>query len=405
MRPIRIRHGHCLLAGGLEAADLLLAEGQIVADAPEAGALEINARGLVVAPGLVDIHGDAFERQVMPRPGVMFPLDGAVLDTDRQLAANGITTAYHALTLSWEPGLRSVEQGTAWVDALERMAGRLTVDHRIQLRWETFAEEAIPLCERVLRGGKQPALAFNDHTSMYMRARGVPVQERPFEQSPDFQVRDITEARTRTDMAGYAKRAGLDIEDYIALIGKVWQRRPKVDGMIRHLAELARENGAAMLSHDDTQDETRNYYRGLGAAIAEFPMRVPVAEIAHARGDAIVFGAPNVVRGGSHLGSSPNAAEMVERGLCGILASDYVYPAMMAAAARLHADRRASLPDVWSRVSAGPAHALGLTDRGQVAEGKRADLVLLDWPEGQAPAVKATISGGRIAYLSGNLLN
>ena len=68
-------------------------------------------RGALVLPGVVDIHGDAFERQIMPRPRTMFPLDIALLDTDRQLAANGITTAYHGITVSWEPGLRSLAAG------------------------------------------------------------------------------------------------------------------------------------------------------------------------------------------------------------------------------------------------------------------------------------------------------
>ena len=68
----------------------------------------IDARGRLLAPGLIDIHGDAFERVIMPREGVFFPLDIAILETDRQLAANGITTAYHAVTLSWEPGLRHI---------------------------------------------------------------------------------------------------------------------------------------------------------------------------------------------------------------------------------------------------------------------------------------------------------
>ena len=89
-----------------------------------------------------------------------------------------------------------------------------------------------------------------------------------------------------------------------------------------------------MLSHDDTQHETRDFYRALGARVAEFPMRTPVAARARASGDSIIFGAPNVVRGGSHIGS-PSAADMIEDGLCDALASDYYYPAMLASVARL----------------------------------------------------------------------
>ena len=152
-----------------------------------------------------------------------------------------------------------------------------------------------------------------------------------------------------------------------------------------------------MLSHDDSQPETRDFYRGYGARIAEFPMNTAVTRAARAAGDWIVFGAPNAARGGSHLGS-PGAADMVAAGLCDILASDYYYPAMLAAVARLRADGVAPLPDLWRLVAANPAAALGLGDRGTVAPGQRADLVLIEWPEGAPPAVRMCLSAGRAAY-------
>jgi alpha-D-ribose 1-methylphosphonate 5-triphosphate diphosphatase len=152
-----------------------------------------------------------------------------------------------------------------------------------------------------------------------------------------------------------------------------------------------------MLSHDDSQAETRSYYRGLGAAVAEFPMHDRVFIAAREAGDPIVLGAPNAMRGGSHLGS-PGAAEMIARGLCDILASDYFYPAMLGAMVRLHADRVAPLPALWKLVSLNPARAMGLTDRGRIAPGWRTDLLLLDWPEGQAPAPLRTWVSGRPGY-------
>ena len=93
----------------------------------------MDCRGLILAPALVDIHGDAFERQIMPRPGVFTPIDVALLETDRQLAGSGIATAYHALTLSWEPGLRSVRHGAAMIDALERES--LSREDRLWALW------------------------------------------------------------------------------------------------------------------------------------------------------------------------------------------------------------------------------------------------------------------------------
>ncbi len=178
--------------------DLYVADG-VIAGIGEGGrgrgVRRIDGRGRLLGPAFVDIHGDAFERQVMPRPGVYFPIEAALLETDRQLAGNGIATAYHALTLSWEPGLRSVERAEAMIDALAALAPRLSVENRVQLRWETFAREAIPLIERALAGPLLPSIAFNDHTSMAMRAFDVAVQDRAFEGSPDFAVAALNEAR------------------------------------------------------------------------------------------------------------------------------------------------------------------------------------------------------------------
>lgn len=395
---IKIIGASVILPDDVVETDVLVEDGIIVAiGSSEAGDTQIDGRGQFLAPAMVDIHGDAFERQVMPRPNVFFPMDAALLDTDRQLASNGIATAYHALTLSWEPGLRSVQHGRELMQAINALSGRLTVENRIQLRWETFAFEAIELMQQALQAPLTPSIAFNDHTSMSMRAFDVPVQQRAFEQSPDFSVASLQDDRMRKRIAGNAKRSGLGEDEYIALLSQVWDRRDQVGAAIEQVAEMGRAAGAPMLSHDDTQIETRTYYREIGARIAEFPMTTHVAHEARAHGDAIIYGAPNVVRGGSHIGS-PSAAQMVEQGLCDVLASDYFYPAMLAGVARLHNERRASLPALWSLVSTGPARASGLTDRGAIAPGLRADLVLIDWPEAMTPAVSLTLSAGRIAY-------
>lgn len=395
-----IRGARVILADDIVDTDVLIVDGLIqhIGDIPAANRT-IDGRGLYLAAAMVDIHGDAFERQIMPRPNVVFPIDAAVLETDRQLAANGIATAYHALTLGWEPGLRSVENGRVFVDALTRLAPRLCVENRIQLRWETFAFEAVELIEEVLRAPLRPSLAFNDHLSMSVRDFDTPVQQRAFEQSPGFAVADLQDPRMIARITGNAKRAGLDTGDYMGLLTKVWERRDAVGETIQRVATTARTVAAPMLSHDDTQIETRDYFRALGAQISEFPMTLTVAEAARAAGDVLVFGAPNALRGGSHIGSL-GAGDMVEAGLCDVLASDYSYPAMLAAVARLDAENRAPRPYLWSLVSSGPAHASGLGDRGDIAPGKRGDLVLIHWPERETPAVVHTLVAGRTAYFS-----
>ena len=393
-----IRGARVILDGDIVDADVRIADGRIV-EIGSVGPADrvLSGRGKFLAPALVDIHGDAFERQMMPRPNVFFPTEAAVLETDRQLAANGIATAYHAVTLSWEPGLRAIDRGADLIRALEALTPRLTVENRIQLRWETFAFEALDLIHATLTGSLLPSIAFNDHTSMSMRAFDVPVQMRAFEQSPDFAVAALTDPRMRDRLGGNAARAGLSVEDYTRMLSQVWDRRGEIDAVIQQVAQAGRAAGAPMLSHDDTRPETRRYYRDLGATIAEFPMSLSAAEAARAAGDPIIFGAPNAVRGGSHIGSL-NAGDMVEAGLCDGLASDYYYPAMLAAVARLDRERRAPRPALWSLVSKGPAQASGLWDRGMIALGQRADLVLVDWPDDGPPAVTTTICGGRVAY-------
>ncbi len=357
----------------------------------------IDARGLILAPAMIDVHGDAFERQVMPRPGVYFPLDAAVIDTDRQLASNGIATAYHAITLGWEPGLRDVTRGRDLMQAIRDLASRLTVENRVQLRWETFAFEALETLEWALAGPLLPAIAFNDHTSMTMRAFDVSIQDRDFEFSPDFTIAALDDSRMRTRTASKAHRAGLSEADYIALLSRVWNRRNEVPDAVARVAAMGRAAGAPMLSHDDTRAATRGWFRDHGARVAEFPMVMEAVEAARAQGDPIIFGAPNAARGGSHIGSL-GAGDMVEAGLCDALASDYFYPAMLTAVARLDHEKRADRSHLWSLVTSGPARAMNLADRGEIVVGKRADLVLVDWPKGHAPAIQGTWVAGRAAY-------
>jgi alpha-D-ribose 1-methylphosphonate 5-triphosphate diphosphatase len=393
-----IEGARVILDDRIEIASVRIEDGRITGiDTARDGAAVVDGKGRLLAPAFVDIHGDAFERQLMPRPGVTVPVEAALLETDRQLAANGIATAYHALTLSWEPGLRSVDTGWQVVRGLETLRHRLTADNRLQLRWETFCADAEPLIAHVLAGPDRPALAFNDHTTAALLHPEIALHDRPFDHVEDYPVTDFAAEPFLRKMTERAKRSHMTTADFVTLIARVWAARATVPAQIDRIAALARAHAAPMLSHDDSQVETRAYYRGLGAHVAEFPMHERVFLAARAAGDAIVLGAPNAMRGGSHLGS-PGAADMIARGLCDILASDYFYPAMLGAVTRLHADKVASLPALWRLVSTNPAAAMGLADRGRIAPGLRADLVLIDWPEGHAPAPLRTWVAGRGGY-------
>ena len=140
MTALTITNGLALIDGALIPTNIFVSRGIIVNTGVQ-DAQVIDATGLLILPGIVDIHGDAFERQIQPRPGINFPFDLAVADTERQLLANGITTAFHGVTLSWEPGLRGIETWRALLNALD--AHDSTCDMRVHLRWEVFNLDAL----------------------------------------------------------------------------------------------------------------------------------------------------------------------------------------------------------------------------------------------------------------------
>jgi alpha-D-ribose 1-methylphosphonate 5-triphosphate diphosphatase len=373
MTPIRITGGQVLLAAdGLVATEVGLSGGRIDAiGSGGAKGIALDAAGLLVLPGIVDIHGDAFERQIQPRPGVNFPMGIALRDTERQLLANGITTAFHGVTLSWEPGLRSLDTWKALLDALE--AESWTCDMRVHLRWEAYNLDALDTALADIEAGRVHLLAFNDHTPSIMKKLKDPVEG-----------------------AKYAGRAGMTMEAFKAFTDRIAARAGEVPAARDRIGQAARAAGLPMASHDDDTLPVRAKFRAMGAHICEFPTAEDVGRDARAHGEHVVMGSPNVVRGGSHLNWA-SAAVMAEAGVCDILSSDYYYPAM-ARAAFVLADRGVfDIARAWGLISANPAEAAGLTDRGTIEAGKRADLVLIEPNERK---LVATIAGGRLSHLT-----
>jgi alpha-D-ribose 1-methylphosphonate 5-triphosphate diphosphatase len=287
------------------------------------------------------------------------------------LLANGITTAYHGVTLSWEPGLRSLGSWTAILDALE--AETWTCDMRVHLRWEAYNLDALDTALADIAVGRVHLLAFNDHTPSILKKLKDPVEG-----------------------AKYAGRAGMKMEAFQAFTDRIAARAGEVPAAAERIAAAARAAGLPMCSHDDESVAARERFRSLGAHICEFPVAEDAGRDARAHGEHVVMGSPNVVRGGSHLNWA-SAAEKAEAGVCDILSSDYYYPAM-ARAAFVMADRGVfDLPRAWALVSANPATAAGLSDRGTIESGKRADLVLVEPVERK---LVATIAGGRLAHVT-----
>ena len=176
MTQIRITGGQVLLGeDGIVATGLTLSDERIEAIGGSGGrGLSLDAAGLLVLPGIVDIHGDAFERQIQPRPGVDFPVGIALRDTERQLLSNGITTAFHGVTLSWEPGLRGLDSWQAMMVALE--AERWVCDMRVHLRWEAYNLDALDTALADIAAGRVHLLAFNDHTPSIIKKLSDPVE-------------------------------------------------------------------------------------------------------------------------------------------------------------------------------------------------------------------------------------
>jgi alpha-D-ribose 1-methylphosphonate 5-triphosphate diphosphatase len=375
---IFIEGGRALLGNEIVEASLQIADGEISAVGSEHGhgSLGLDARGLKVLPGIVDLHGDAFERQMMPRAGVDFPVDVALVDSDRQAIGNGITTVFHATTWSWEPGLRSGDNARQLLEAIETMRPQLSADTRFHLRHETYNLDAEAEISQWMADGRIDLFAFNDHM--------------------DSTVAGLAKPQKRNRMV---ERTGLSSEQFDDLVERVVCRAHDVPTSIARLSAAARRANVRMLSHDDETPAMRKSFRAQGVAIAEFPVNEETAREAADGGDFIVFGAPNVVRGGSHTGWT-KASDMIAKGLCSILASDYYYPAQLLAAFRLAADGVLPLAEAWSLVSAAPARAAGLVDRGLLGAGRRADVILVDDEKPLRPRIVAVIAAGRLVHVA-----
>mgnify|MGYP006277514867 CR=1 FL=1 len=363
--------------GALQEACVTLADGRIAEVSASEGrpaARRIDLGGRLLLPGIVDLHGDAFEHVLMPRSGVRFPMDLALAEIDRQLVANGITTAFHSLTYSWEPGLRGRETVVELMAALDRLGGELACQPRVHLRFELHNVDAVGEVADWLAAGRIDLISLNEH------------------------LHTIADRLERVDkLAQYAERTGLTIDRYKDLVRQVARRGAEVPDTLARICEAARAAGIPIASHDDDSPEVRAHFRGLGARLCEFPVNPETAEAAAAHSDPVILGSPNVVRGGSH-DARMTAEDAVRAGLCSVLTTDYYYPAPLIAAFQLAARGACGFAAAWDLVSRGPARAADLHDRGTIAAGQRADLIAVAAPSGALPRVAATWTGGRMTH-------
>jgi alpha-D-ribose 1-methylphosphonate 5-triphosphate diphosphatase len=205
------------------------------------------------------------------------------------------------------------------------------------------------------------------------------------------------QARRPADFALWARKLGRDPADLGASLDAAEARAADVPRHLCSLGEAFDELRVAYGSHDDPDGETREFYTAMGARICEFPTQMPAASVARALGAPVLMGAPNVVRGGSQAGNI-SARMLIQQGKCDGLVSDYHYPALAKAAFALVDQEVMDLPRAWGLISKGPAQIMRMTDRGEIAPGKRADLTIVNKA---TRAVEATMVAGRIAYLAG----
>lgn len=356
-------------ASGLRTGRLSFCEGVITQDTVGRA---VDLSGFLVLPGIVDVHGDGFERHLAPRRGAMKQMAEGLVAVEAELAANGITTAVLAQFVSWEGGLRSPEFADQVFSTLRDVAQTSVTDMRAQMRFETHLLDLYDDLPEKLSAWNVRYVVFNDH---------LPHDRLDAGQQP-------------RRLVSQALKAARSPEKHLALIEALHGNGPDVPAALDRLCGRLAAQGVQMGSHDDRTADERRAWAGRGVAVAEFPETLEAAE---ATEGPVVMGAPNVVRGGSHNGNL-SALDLVIMGHCDALASDYHYPSARRAALMLWKSGALDLSDAWALVSAGPAKVLGLADRGTLATGKRADIVILDR---ETLRVAATLVEGRVSHMSG----
>lgn len=347
---------------------------QVVVDTEVDMSHHFDASGLYIVPGILDIHGDGFERSISPRPGVLFDIETALTETDKQLACNGITTAYLAMTISWEPGLRSLPMAIKIVDAVKRMQSSFITDIRLQLRWEIVAIDAVPHIEQWLHCLPCPTLAINDHFTK------------------------LTSSNKAHKIPEYASRAGLDEEEYRKQLAQAIDRPEQIANARNTLIAAANKAGVNVFSHDEPDIQTRQTHRSLGMTVCEFPLTVETAQDARTNDEAVILGGPNVVRGGSHIGAM-DATSAIEDDLCNVLASDYYYPSLLHAVGILADGDENRLAKYWPLIAGNAADATNLHDRGKLIEGMRADALALSINSG-VPKIESVFIAGEPVFIA-----
>ena len=365
------KNAKMVLPGEVVHGSLLAENGFISAVAGDTSALAaVDLGGDYLLPGLVEMHTDNFERHLMPRPKVHWAELPALLAHDAEIAAAGITTVFDALGVG-DADPESL-RGKAWNDVLATIdnctqQGLLRADHHLHVRCELPAPNTIDLFEPFQGHPRLSLISLMDHT---------PGQR---------QWENIEQARIYyTGKKGWSQQK---FEQQVVLASQLQAEYSEPHR--QYFVDYSRTHGIALASHDDTTAAHVQQAHAEGASMSEFPTTVAAAREAHKHGLRNVMGGPNVVRGGSHSGNVA-AVELARLGLLDILSSDYVPGSLLSAVMCLVEQGVMTWPQAVATVTSTPALATGLTDRGAIEAGLRADLIqvhIAELPNGHRHAV------------------
>lgn len=348
-----------------------------IGSGPHAGDVVIDLEGDCLLPGFVELHTDNLEKHFMPRPGVSWPSLPAVIAHDAQIAAAGITTVYDALSVGdlYENSnrIRNFEKMMAAI-ADARKRDILRAEHRIHLRCEVSHSSVKALFERYVDAPEVGLVSLMDHTPGQRQFTDLETYKRYF--------------------GGKYNMTDAELADFIA--EKRVAQEKYSDPHRLFIAATCRERGVTLASHDDATAEHVSEAISDGVSIAEFPTTIEAAKASHDAGLGVLMGAPNLVLGGSHSGNV-SAMDLAMRGTLDILSSDYVPSSLVQGVFSLHFEGpKLSLPEAVRRAAGNPARMAGLDDRGEIEEGRRADLVRVAVHDDHALVVNVWREGERL---------
>jgi len=330
----------------------------------------IDADGRFVLPGLVDLHGDDIEDHLHPRSGARVGLPMALASADRANISAGITTKFHAVSFELdEDADRSPELGATLSGAITD-ADDLLADHRLHARCEVTQKHCVDAVLEVVGNGDADVVSVMSHIPGKGQFRDVEAFKQYYENASD---RTVEEAEEMIDQRTDIPMATL---------------RERVDRVLA----AAHDAGAVTASHDDENPAEVERLTDAGVDITEYPITLATAERAAEVGMTTAMGAPNLVRGQSQWGNL-STADAIEAGVVDALVADYHPPSLLAGA---FVDTGEPLPERVRRVSAAPADAVGFTDRGRIAAGARADLLVVD--REPTPTVARALVAGEPVY-------